>query len=305
MKQMRRWIYFCMALLLCFFLYSCDGGQGSVTESTAETAVETTEIVTVIFKTTAVTTETTPLETTAPETTAETTVVTTAETTVETTAQTTTAAATAAVTAAPTTAPKENKFMPSVLAGEYTYNNGSESVIEVVDGVTYVNGILIANKTYSLPEDFNPGGLHPDAKAAFDEMRTAAAAEGITLKIISGYRSYSQQTKTYGNYVARDGKEEADRYSARPGHSEHQTGLAMDINSLQQSFADTAAGKWLAEHCAEYGFIIRYTADKEPETGFMYEPWHIRYLGVEMAKAVTESGLCLEEYLGITSVYAD
>lgn len=292
---MNKLIYFCTGLLLCFFLYGCDGGQGSVTETTVETTTEitaeTTEIVTVLFVTTTAT------ETVAPETTAETTAATTAETTAAITTETT--------TAVETTAPEENKFMPSVLSGEYTYNNGSEPVIEVVDGVTYVNGILIANKTYSLPEDFNPGGLHPDAKAAFDEMRTAAAAEGITLKIISGYRSYSQQTKTYGNYVARDGKEEADRYSARPGHSEHQTGLAMDINSLQQSFADTAAGKWLAEHCAEYGFIIRYTADKEAETGFMYEPWHIRYLGVEMAKAVTESGLCLEEYLGITSVYAD
>ena len=301
---MYRCIYVCMALLLCFFLYSCDSGQGGVTETASETAAETTEIVTVLFETT--TTETTPAETTAETTSAETTPAeTTAETTAATTAETTAAITTETTTAVETTAPEENKFMPSVLSGEYTYNNGSEPVIEVVDGVTYVNGILIANKTYSLPEDFNPGGLHPDAKAAFDEMRTAAAAEGITLKIISGYRSYSQQTKTYGNYVARDGKEEADRYSARPGHSEHQTGLAMDINSLQQSFADTAAGKWLAEHCAEYGFIIRYTADKEAETGFMYEPWHIRYLGVEMAKAVTESGLCLEEYLGITSVYAD
>lgn len=300
---MYRCICFCMALLLCFFLYSCDGGQENVTETTVKTTAETTEIVTVLFETTA--TETTSAEITA-ETTADTTVAeTTAETTVTTVAETTAVVITETTAAAETTAPAENKFMPSVLAGEYTYNNGSEPVIEVVDGVTYVNGILIANKTYSLPEDFNPGGLHPDAKAAFDEMQAAAAAEGITLKIISGYRSYAQQTKTYGNYVARDGKEEADRYSARPGHSEHQTGLAMDINSLQQSFADTAAGKWLAEHCAEYGFIIRYSADKETETGFMYEPWHIRYLGVEMAKAVTESGLCLEEYLGITSVYAD
>ena len=78
------------------------------------------------------------------------------------------------------------------------------------------------------------------------------------------------------------------------------------LNRIKAVLAETGhTGKWLAEHCAEYGFIIRYTADKETETGFMYEPWHIRYLGVEMAKAVTESGLCLEEYLGITSVYAD
>ncbi|MBQ5389876.1 MAG: M15 family metallopeptidase [Clostridia bacterium] len=196
--------------------------------------------------------------------------------------------------------------MPTVLLGDYTYNNdGSAPVIEVVDGCTYVNGILIVNKTYSVPKDLNPGGLHPDAKTAFENMQAAAAAEGVTLKIISDFRPYAQQYSTYNNYSARDGKEMADRYSARPGHSEHQTGLAMDINSLRTSFANTAAGKWLSAHCAEYGFIIRYGADKEEKTGFMYEPWHIRYLGTELAKAVTESGLCLEEYLGITSAYAE
>ena len=175
--------------------------EETTVETTTEITAETTEIVTVLFVTTTAT------ETVAPETTAETTAATTAETTAAITTETT--------TAVETTAPEENKFMPSVLSGEYTYNNGSEPVIEVVDGVTYVNGILIANKTYSLPEDFNPGGLHPDAKAAFDAMQAAAAAEGITLKIISGYRSYAQQTKTYGNYVARDGKEEADRIAAQ------------------------------------------------------------------------------------------
>lgn len=301
---MSKFIFFYIALLLCLCLCGCEGEQGRTTETTAvtatETAVTTTEIVTVLFETTATAPETTVAETTA-ETTVETTVETTTETSAETTAETT-----VGTTAAPeTTAPEKKGFMPSVLAGEYTYNDGSAPVIEIVDGVTYVNGILIANKTYSLPEDFNPGGLHPDAEAAFGNMQAAAAAEGVTLKIISGYRSYTQQTKTYATYSARDGKEAADRYSARPGHSEHQTGLAMDINSLQQRFADTAAGKWLAEHCAEYGFIIRYGAGKETETGFMYEPWHIRYLGVDLAKAVTESGLCLEEYLGITSAYAE
>src|SRR5699024_5056985 len=102
-----------------------------------------------------------------------------------------------------------------------------------------------------------------------------------------------------------DGAEMADTYSARPGHSEHQTGLAFDLNEISDAFAGTPEAEWLAEHAHEYGFIIRYPADKEDITGYSYEPWHVRYLGKEIAEKVYESGLCLEEYLGIDSVYAD
>ena len=98
---------------------------------------------------------------------------------------------------------------------------------------------------------------------------------------------------------------EADRYSARPGHSEHQTGLAFDLNSLDQSFGQTKEGKWIAANSWKYGFILRYPQDKEAQTGYMYEPWHVRYLGKDVAKKVYDSGLCLEEYLNITSVYAN
>lgn len=170
--------------------------------------------------------------------------------------------------------------------------------------LTYIQGILIANKTYALPSTYNPG-VDADAGAALSEMINAAAKEGIKLYQISGFRSYSTQVTLYNNYVARDGKAEADRYSARPGHSEHQTGLAFDLNSLEQSFGQTKEGKWLAANCWKYGFIIRYPFEKESVTGYMYEPWHVRYLGKDMAKKVYESGLCLEEYLDITSVYAD
>ena len=171
-----------------------------------------------------------------------------------------------------------------------------------VKEVTYIDGILIANKTYALPANYNPGG---DAQAnnALNEMINAAKTEGVVLRMISGFRSYSTQNTLYNNYVARDGKAEADRYSARPGHSEHQTGLAFDLNSLDQSFENTKEGKWLAENCWKYGFIIRYPKGKESVTGYMFEPWHVRYLGKEVAKKVYESGKCLEEYLGITSVY--
>ena len=177
--------------------------------------------------------------------------------------------------------------------------------IVLIDGITYVDGILIANKTYSLPADYAPGGLTPECEAALNALSAGAAADGLSIYPISTYRSYEYQEGLYNRYVARDGKAEADRYSARPGYSEHQTGLAVDVNSLEYSFADTAEGKWLAAHCHEYGFILRYPADKEEITGYRYEPWHIRYLGVETATKVAESGLTLEEYLGITSAYAD
>ena len=170
--------------------------------------------------------------------------------------------------------------------------------------VTYVKGILISNKTYALPATYNPGE-DADAKAALTEMINAAAKEGINIYKISGFRSYSTQETLYNNYVKRDGQASADRYSARPGHSEHQTGLAFDLNSLDQSFGETKEGKWLEKNCWKYGFIIRYPKSKESVTGYMYEPWHVRYLGKDTAKKVYDSGLCLEEYLDITSVYAD
>lgn len=170
------------------------------------------------------------------------------------------------------------------------------------DGLTYINGILIANKTYSLPQDYNPG-VNDDAQKAFNKMQADAYSAGLNIYISSAFRSYEYQSQLYQRYVNKDGKAQADRYSARPGHSEHQTGLAFDLNTIDSSFADTAEGKWVAEHCYEYGFIIRYPADKEAVTGFLYEPWHIRYLGTDVAKDVYDSGLCLEEYLGIDSVY--
>ena len=168
--------------------------------------------------------------------------------------------------------------------------------------LTYIDGILIANKTYALPADYAPG-VDPDAQAAFDKMQSAAAAEGLNIYISSGFRSYEYQSQLYERYVEKSGKAEADRYSARPGHSEHQTGLAFDLNTIDSSFADTAEYDWLKVHCAEYGFIIRYPENGESATGYIYEPWHIRYLGVETAKKVYDSGLTLEEYLGIDSEY--
>lgn len=176
--------------------------------------------------------------------------------------------------------------------------------IEEINGITYVDGIMIANKTYTLPADYDPG-VHPEAQAAFDEMQAAASEDGISLWVISSYRSYYDQEAIYNRYLQWDTKEVVDTYSSRPGHSDHQTGYTFDVNSLEQSFEYDPAGQWLADNCYKYGFIIRYPKGKEDSTGYMYEPWHIRYIGVEFATKVTTSGLSLEEYLGITSVYDD
>ncbi len=172
-----------------------------------------------------------------------------------------------------------------------------------VSAPTYIGGILVVNKSYPLPRSYDPGGLTDECESAFYEMQAAAAEEGLDLYISSGFRSYELQSSLYQRYCDRDGQAAADTYSARPGHSEHQSGLAIDLNTITSDFAYTAEGKWVNEHCWEYGFILRYPADKVSVTGYMYEPWHIRYLGKETAKAVYDSGLCLEEYLGIDSVY--
>ena len=168
--------------------------------------------------------------------------------------------------------------------------------------LTYIGGILIANKTYPLPSTYNPG-VDPTAQAALEEMFAGAAEEGISLWVVSGFRSYDFQKQLYRNYVAMDGQAAADTYSARAGHSEHQTGLAFDLNMASDDFIDTPEAQWLAENCWTYGFIIRYPRGKEEQTGYKYEPWHVRYIGTEQASAVYSSGLCLEEYLDITSVY--
>lgn len=173
------------------------------------------------------------------------------------------------------------------------------------NGAYYIKGILVANKTYALSSTYAPGGLTKETNEAFLNMQKEAAKEGIKLTIISGYRSYTKQQSIYNRYVKRDGKKEADRYSARPGHSEHQTGLAFDVNSLDQSFGNTKAGIWLSENCYKYGFILRYPKGKESITGYMYEPWHFRYIGSD-AKNLYNKGnwITLEEYLGVESFYA-
>ena len=177
--------------------------------------------------------------------------------------------------------------------------------IEVIDGATYIEGVLIANKSYPLPSTYNPGDLTSEVKEAFSKMQKAAASEGLNIYISSGFRSYERQVTVYNSYVQKDGKELADTYSSRPGYSEHQTGLCFDLNSIDDSFGNTAESAWVDKHAHEYGFIVRFPKGKDSATGYQYEPWHLRYVGVDMATKIYNSGLSLEEYFGITSQYAD
>lgn len=162
------------------------------------------------------------------------------------------------------------------------------------DGVTTVGGVIIVNRVYHLPQDYGTG-LDSMAYSALLKMRKAS---GYDMTIVSGFRSYEKQKKTFAYWESIDGFEKASQYSAQPGQSEHQTGLAMDITSLKTSYKDTAEGKWLAANCYKYGFIIRYPENSTDITGYIYEPWHIRYLGESTARLVYFSGLTLEEFLG-------
>ncbi|SDM01374.1 M15 family metallopeptidase [Sediminibacillus halophilus] len=181
--------------------------------------------------------------------------------------------------------------------------------------------LVLVNKQFKLPDGYEPPDLiAPDVPFYFDEdlekryMREEAAhaleelfsgAEkaGLDLVAASGYRSYGRQEEIYQQNVDSMGQEEADKFSARPGNSEHQTGLAIDVTSaemafsLEQSFKQTDEGAWLAENAHHYGFIIRYPEGKEDITGYSYEPWHIRYVGEKAAKEIYQQDLTLEEYL--------
>jgi len=208
----------------------------------------------------------------------------------------------------------------------YLETSKKEGVTENEEGELIVDeaGALdvVCNKVRHLPSDYAPTDLvkitdfptvlaNPEVnqirEVAYDslvELVEACKEElGIQLYGRSGYRSYNTQVALYNGYVANHGKDAADKFSAKPGASEHQTGLAIDVTSknmnfqLDTNFIDFEEGKWLADNAYKYGFIIRFLDGKEDITGYIYEPWHIRYLGKELAKEVYDSGLTLEEYM--------
>ncbi|MEG0832396.1 MAG: M15 family metallopeptidase [Oscillospiraceae bacterium] len=182
-------------------------------------------------------------------------------------------------------------------------------LVEVENNVSYIRfdektRIIIVNKQYTLPKDYGDG-LTEDAQKAADDMFAAASKDGIYLYIGSGFRSYSTQESIFNNFVSQLGFDEASKISAEPGHSEHQSGLAMDLGGatpdtfLRTVFSETVEYAWLTDHADDYGFIERYPNGKTDKTGYDYEPWHYRYVGVELAQKIKASGLCLEEYAGI------
>ena len=146
--------------------------------------------------------------------------------------------------------------------------------------------------------------MRPEAAAALEDLFEAAAKDGITLYATSGFRSYSTQKAIFDRRAKERGEKAANRSVAKAGQSEHQTGLAMDVEGestlgtgLTDAFGESPEGMWIAEHCAEYGFIIRYPKGKTNITGYIYEPWHIRYVGIEAAKEITALGVTFEEYI--------
>ena len=188
-------------------------------------------------------------------------------------------------------------------------------VVDPTEGNPYlvvVNAKRAADETYKpvLTEIFDTGYyMEEGVTPYYEEMYTAAKKDGITLTPYSAYRSYERQKNNYINLTKQYksqyklSEEDAARKAATvilpPGTSEHNLGLAMDICNTRDDFANTKEFKWLTENAHKYGFILRYTAEKQDITGIVPEPWHWRFVGVEYAEAIKDSGLCLEEYLGI------
>ncbi|MDO4565836.1 MAG: M15 family metallopeptidase [Oscillospiraceae bacterium] len=203
----------------------------------------------------------------------------------------------------------ENESAAESETGENAETQLKEGVsIYEREGLTYLkiqgHEMLLVNKSYGLPSDYGSGILS-EAQEAFDRMAADAYQAGCTIWIGSGFRDYETQETLFNRYAAQSGEAEASRFSARPGHSEHQSGLAMDIAGgdgstfLKTIFEDTAEYAWLDAHAAEYGFILRYPAGKEWATGYIYEPWHFRYVGAELAQILKASALSVEEYAGL------
>lgn len=166
-------------------------------------------------------------------------------------------------------------------------------------------GLRVPNVPLRFPGD-DSMQLGPVTGDALEGMFAAAKAEGVNLMLASGYRSYNYQVSLYNRYLKESGQVATDATSARPGYSEHQTGLAADIEptgkncEIEVCFADTPEGKWLAANAYKYGFVIRYAKDKDSITGYSYEPWHIRYVGKGLAAEMRKKGVdTLEEFFGL------
>jgi D-alanyl-D-alanine carboxypeptidase len=180
--------------------------------------------------------------------------------------------------------------------------------------------LILVNKSNYLDKSYKPDDLEPieyfandrsaesrfmraEAADQFNKMCLEAKGAGFEIVMTTAYRAYGFQSTLYNNYVSNYGQAEADKFSAKPGHSEHQTGLAVDVTSptveyrLTEAFDKTAEWKWLIENADEFGYILRYPKDKSDITGYIYEPWHFRYVGIDAAKFITDEKITLEEYI--------
>lgn len=168
---------------------------------------------------------------------------------------------------------------------------------------TYKPDDLLKIKYYVPDRAESTRYLRAEAAEAFHQMVERAAQDDVELKMTTAYRSYDFQKILFDNYVAKEGEEKANTYSAKPGQSEHQTGLAVDVSSpvvdyqLSNDYGKTREGKWVADHAYRFGFILRFPEGKEDITGYQYEPWHLRYVGLAAAKEIYENNLTLEEFL--------
>ena len=210
-----------------------------------------------------------------------------------------------------------NSSSPFSLSNDsVTYKNTEQDKLSNIPVIDSDFSILV-NKQNSLDKDYKPKTTIPNVSSnnnvpvrydivdAVEELFTASKKTGLSLILVSGYRSYETQSSIYNNNIKNKGETWTSQFSAKPGESEHQTGLALDISSvsqgggLYQSFGETEEGQWLKENCAKYGFILRFLDGKEDITGYTYEPWHFRYVGVEVAQYIMENNLTFEEYLKI------
>lgn len=178
-----------------------------------------------------------------------------------------------------------------------------DSIYVLVDKFNQLDEEYIPCDLEMIHEKYNPMGLlmRREARIAFEDMCYIAERQGILLEAVSAFRSYSYQSMIYmknwnEEIPLEEYQRERDRVSARPGHSEHQTGLAVDINDLEETFADTEAGRWLAKNAYCFGFILRYPKGKEDITGYDYEPWHFRYIGKYLAERIYRSDLTYDEW---------
>jgi len=177
----------------------------------------------------------------------------------------------------------------------------TDSILTLVNKYNYLESTYVPKNLETINSTYSASGkkLVNVARISFEYLSKKAKDEGFNIRAVSAYRSYDYQSNLYNNYVKKDGVSNADKYSARAGFSEHQTGLAVDIDNITSSFNDFEKTKeflWMMENAYKYGFILRYPKGKEDITGYIYEPWHYRYVGIEAATIISKNNITYEEY---------